>query len=101
MTDTIPSTPDPELTTLVGVMVRAVFYCAGTATTIFGGTCSFCGAGANAAMLLAGPLVLVGTAAWALWQQIQAKRRDHANSVASAKLSLERGVVTPVEVVKS
>jgi hypothetical protein len=73
-----PSTPDPSLTTLVYTLIRAVLY-------LLSGL--GIGVGAlddGALMIVAGGIVAVGTAAWSLWDKIQAARANHRNSVASA-----------------
>lgn len=87
--NTKPSTSDPQITALVFSLLRWIF-------------AILSGAGIIAAtkiddstlMLFASAAVGIASAIWGLYDKFQAKRRDHENSVASARAML------PVEVLK-
>jgi hypothetical protein len=96
---TIPSTPNPQLVTYTAAIIRSILQAIGGGMTLFGLTCSFCNPSEAAILGLAGPLVILGTVAWSIYQKIRAAQRDHAGNVASAKATLANGVATPVKVV--
>jgi hypothetical protein len=83
---TIPSTPSPELSALVASLVRHVLtFLSGVG--VIGGVYSD-----STITLLASALIGVAMAGWALYQKIQAARKDHIASVISAETG------TPVKV---
>ncbi len=79
MADTIPSTPDPQIQTLVYTAIRAVLQILGTFGITWGATVS----GAQWEMIAGALAVLIGIG-WSFWQKIQAARANHAGNVASA-----------------
>jgi hypothetical protein len=83
-TVTVPSTPNPVWTTLVGTGVRGILQFISAGMALFGTTCSFCSPSASAVATFAGAAVFLGTLGWSYWQKFRAAQKDHAGSVASA-----------------
>jgi hypothetical protein len=74
-----PSSPDPQIVTLVASLIRHVLTALAGAGIIASVTVSD-----SSLMLISSAIVGAGTVAWSLWQKLQAARHDHAGSVASA-----------------
>ncbi len=90
MGDTIPSTPDPQIQTLVYTAIRAGLQILGTFGVTWGLTVS-----AAQWEIVAGAIaVLIGTG-WSFWQKIQAARAAHASNVASATVGAPVQPVAP------
>jgi hypothetical protein len=77
---TIPSTPTPETTVLIGTLVRA-------ALLILGPTLATYGIKVDASAWEAGigAILTAGAFAWSIWQKFQQAKLDHAGNVASAR----------------
>jgi hypothetical protein len=76
---TVPSTPSPEITALVASLIRHILtFLSGVG--VIGGVYSD-----NMIALLASALIGVAMAGWALYQKIQAAKKDHVASVISAE----------------
>lgn len=76
---TVPSTPNPSLQAIVYSLLRSILMLMGALGI---------GVGANISdgtlMVVAGAIVAVGTAAWSLYDKVQAARKTHAAAVRSA-----------------
>lgn len=75
---TVPSTPDPQLTALVAMLLRYVFAGLSTLGLYHGAT------DGSMLSLLAGVLVGGATVIWAIVERIKTARKIHATAVASA-----------------
>lgn len=75
----VPSTPDPEMQTLVLTAIRAVLTILGTFGITWGASVS-----QAAWQIVAGAVVLLGGVAWSFWQKFHQARLDHLGSVQSA-----------------
>jgi hypothetical protein len=83
---TVPSTPSPEITALIATLIRHIL-------TFLSGVGVISGVYSDSAItLLASALIGIAMAGWALYQKIQAARKDHVASVISAETG------TPVKV---
>ena len=75
-----PSVSAPDITTLVGSLIRHLLTIGATLGVVHGTYSD------SAVSIIAGALVGVGMICWALYQKIVAARADHAGSVASAQM---------------
>lgn len=75
---TVPSTPDPQITALVLMLLRYVF-AALSALGVYHGTVD-----GSTLSLLAGAVVGAGTVAWAIVERIRLARHAHETALASA-----------------
>jgi hypothetical protein len=83
---TVPSTPSPEITALIATLIRHILtFLSGVG--VIGGVYSD-----GTIMLLSSALIGIAMAGWALYQKIQAAKKDHIASVISAETG------TPVKV---
>ena len=73
------STPDPQVVTLVTALLRHLLTIAST-VGVYHGVISD-----SALYTISGAVVASAMVGWSLYQKIQAARKDHASSVASAK----------------
>jgi hypothetical protein len=83
---TVPSTPSPEVTTLVASLIRLILMVLST-LGFAGGVVSD-----STITLLASALVGIATFGWEIYQEIQAARKGHVASIISAETG------TPVKV---
>lgn len=74
----VPSTPDPEIVTLVAALIRDVLTIGATLGVVHGVYSD------SVISIIAGAIVGVGSIVWSLYQKYSAKRRDHEGSVLSA-----------------
>jgi type VI protein secretion system component VasK len=77
---TIPSTPNPETTVLIGTAVRAILYIIGPALATYGVKVD-----QSTGELVAGAVITIVTVVWSFWQRFQQAKLDHAGNVASAR----------------
>ncbi len=89
MGDLVPSTPDPQIQTLVYTAIRSVLTILGTFGATWGATVS----GAQWE-IVSGAVAILISVGWSQWQKIQAARANHAGNVASATVGAP---VQPVE----
>ncbi len=90
MGDTIPSTPDPQIQTLVYTAIRAVVTILGTFGCTWGATVS----GAQWE-IIAGSLAILVSFGFSVYQKFQAAWHNHAGNVASATVGAPVQPVTP------
>jgi VanZ family protein len=92
MGNTIVSTPNPEIQTLVYTVIRAVATILGTFGVTWGATVS-----GEQWQMIAGAVAVLISVGMSVYQKFQAARADHVNSVASATVGAPVKVVTPGE----
>jgi hypothetical protein len=74
-----PSTPSPTITALVFSLLRSILMLAAALGIYHGATVDD-----GTLMLISGGIVAVATAAWSLYDKLQAARKQHAAALASA-----------------
>ncbi len=79
--DLVPSTPDPQIQTLVYTAIRAALQILGTFGVTWGLTVS-----AAQWQIVSGALAVLIGLGWAFWQKIQAARAAHAAALLSASV---------------
>lgn len=78
MLDTVPSTPDPAIATLLATLLRYLLTAASAAGIYHGAI------GDSTLSIIAGALVGAGTAAWAIWERFRIAQHTHEVAKASA-----------------
>ncbi len=79
MITAVPSSPDPDIVTLVGSLIRHLLTVLATLGVVHGV------ASDSAVTLVASALVGIAMTGWSIAQKVQAKQRDHAGNVLSAQ----------------
>lgn len=81
--DLLPSTPNPNYVAIVASFLRGLIQLASGAGFLAGAYAD------SQVLMVATLLVAVGTLVWSFYQKLQAEKKNHDASIASARLSAE------------